>query len=74
VDAIARLRRLGERNALDEEALREEARHYSPSERLAQALELSDVARSLARSVGAAWMMRPPTDLEDKANRYPTRR
>jgi hypothetical protein len=59
------------RNALDERDAAMAAVALTPSERLQQALDLSDAARSLARSVGANWVVAPPSDLADKARRTP---
>ena len=65
---------LAERNAEDDRLALEQARRCTVGERLAQALELSDVARALAVSVGASWVVSPADDLADKARRYPPRR
>jgi hypothetical protein len=61
-----------ERNRLDALDAARLAAACTPSERLAQALELSDAARAMARSVGARWITEPE-DLENKARRYPVR-
>lgn len=60
------------RNILDERDAAAAAKALSPPERLRQALELSDAARALARSVGARWITAPPNDLAEKAGRVPT--
>lgn len=64
--------RLAERNNADDREAIAVARSLSPGQRLAQALDLSDTARSLARSVGARWIEQPPDDLAEKARRTPT--
>ena len=69
-----RLRRLPERDGDEVERRAREAAGTTASERLRQALELSGVARELARSVGAAWVTSPPADLGEKARRYPVGR
>lgn len=69
--ALLRLRGLSARDAQEQESRFREAQRCSPSERLAQALELSDLARELARSVGAAWVVSPAPDLSEKAWRHP---
>ncbi len=71
VDPVLRLRRLSERAEAEEQLRVAEARGCSVSERLEQALELSDVARDLGCSVGAAWVTAPAADLADKSRRYP---
>lgn len=71
MDPVLRLRRLSERDEGDEELRIAEARRCSVSERLEQALELSDVARELGCSVGAAWVSAPAADLAEKSRRYP---
>lgn len=63
--------RLAERNAVDDAEAMAALRLLSPGQRLAQALDLSDAARSLARSVGARWLDEPHDDLADKARRTP---
>ena len=63
---------LAERNALDDHDASKAAAALSPAERLAQALDLSDAARALARSVRARWIEVPREDLADKARRTPT--
>lgn len=63
---------LDARNARDERDAAMAALALTPGERLRQALDLSDAARSLARSVGASWIAAPPSDLADKARRTPT--
>ncbi|MEZ4224793.1 MAG: hypothetical protein R3B13_27825 [Polyangiaceae bacterium] len=71
MNPLLRLRRLSERGE-DEDALRHrDARSATASDRLAQALELSDIARDLARSVGAAWVEEPGEALAAKARRHP---
>ncbi len=62
---------LDERNALDDRDAILAAGRLSPSERLKQALDLSDTARALARSVGARWIETPLRDLPEKASRTP---
>lgn len=62
---------LDERNALDDRDAVIAAARLSPSERLMQALDLSDAARALARSVGARWIEAPAGELADKARRTP---
>jgi hypothetical protein len=64
--------RLAERNVVDHEEAMADVRKLSPGERLAQALDLSDAARALARSVGARWIDHPRDDLAEKARRTPT--
>jgi hypothetical protein len=61
---------LREREALDEADEAEAYARESSSERLAMALELSDVTRALAESVGARWVTEPVLDLEEKAELY----
>lgn len=63
---------LSQRNALDEREALEAATTLSPVERLAQALDLSDATRALARSVRARWIEEPRDDLAEKARRTPT--
>jgi hypothetical protein len=61
---------LRERQALDEA---DEAAAYAREtvgERLAMAIELSDLTRSLAEAVGAPWVTDAVDDLEDKARLY----
>ena len=61
---------LREREALDET---DEAVAYAqetPGERLAMAIELSDLTRSLAEAAGAPWVAEPHDDLADKARLY----
>ncbi len=65
---------LAERNALDDRDAAVAAASLTPSERLRQALDLSDAARALARSVGASWIDAPGEDLAEKARRTPTSR
>ena len=72
VDPLRRLRRLSERNDAEDQRRAQGAHTATVSERLAQALELSDMARELAGSVGAEWVTSPPRDLQEKALRYPT--
>jgi hypothetical protein len=74
MDPLLRLRRLSELEADEEKRRFDDARGATTSERLAQALELSEVARALARSVGAAWLASHADDLRDKASRYPVGR
>jgi hypothetical protein len=62
-----------ERNARDDRDAALAVAGLSPGERLQQALDLSDCARALARSVGARWVVAPAHDLEDKARRNPAR-
>jgi hypothetical protein len=61
---------LRERQALDEA---DEAAAYAREtvgERLAMAIELSDLTRSLAEAVGAPWVTEPVDDLGDKSRLY----
>ncbi len=68
------MRRLSDRNVRDERERIRIARLATPSERLDQALELCDLARELARSVGATWVSEPAEPLRAKMCRYPVRR
>jgi hypothetical protein len=61
------LARRAERDAEDE--LRE-CSSESPSDRLELALELSELAREAAESLGADWVLAPPDDLAEKARLY----
>lgn len=63
---------LDERNALDDRDAAVAVAALTPVERLQQALDLSDAARALARSVGARWVVAPPSDLAEKARRTPS--
>lgn len=63
--------RLAERNAVDDDEAMAALRLLSPGQRLAQALDLCDAARSLARSVNGRWLDQPHDDLADKARRTP---
>jgi hypothetical protein len=63
---------LAERNAIDDAEATAELRQLSPGQRLARALDLSDTARALARSVGARWLDEATDELADKARRTPT--
>jgi hypothetical protein len=62
---------LDERNALDDRDAAVAVAELSPGERLKQALDLSDAARALARSVGARWIEAPHDDVAEKARRTP---
>ena len=62
-----------ERNRRDEADAAEQARRRQPGEGLRQALELSDHVRLRASACDAAWILCPPDDLADKAQRYPVR-
>ncbi len=62
---------LKQRNAVDARDAADAAAALTPSERLEQALDLSDTARALARSVDAKWLDAPPVDLAEKARRTP---
>ena len=58
---------LRERQALDEaDELAQHARE-TISDRLAMAIELSELTRALAVAVGAPWVAEAVDDLEDKA-------
>jgi hypothetical protein len=70
MDPLLRLRRLSELKPTQQKRRFDQARRATTSERLAEALELSDVARALARSVGATWLTSHSDDLRDKASRY----
>jgi hypothetical protein len=62
--------RLRERNAIDAAEELAEARRRSPSERLEQTLELSNLVRELARATGADRLADEHADLEEKARLY----
>jgi hypothetical protein len=66
-----RRERMAERTRLDSFEERAASLHESPSERLALALELSDLSRGLAASAAAAWLGQPPP-LEGKVRLYVT--
>ena len=57
---------LRERNAIDLVDEIEEARRWSPAERVAQTLELSRLVQALAQAVG----LEEPDDLAEKAHLY----
>jgi hypothetical protein len=61
---------LRERENLDEADEYRTAEGESVSERLAMAIELSDLTRSLAESVAAPWVVEPAKDLEERARLY----
>jgi hypothetical protein len=61
--------RLRERNLLDEVDEVASAQDMTPAERLAQGIELSDVARELALGLGNGELLEPD-DLEEKARRH----
>ena len=63
-DALARR---AQRDA-DDEARACEAE--DPAERIELSLELSELARETAESVGADWIRFPPNDLSEKARLY----
>jgi hypothetical protein len=62
--------RLVERNRLDEEQELEAVERTTSGERLAQALELSDLVRALALGLGHHDAVGRDDDLEDKARLY----
>jgi len=61
---------LRERERLDWKDERAAAAEESPEDRVQLALELAEVARTIAEAAGAAWAVAPPDDLLDKAHRY----
>jgi hypothetical protein len=61
---------LREREALDEADEAVAYAHETPADRLAVAIELSDLTRSLAEAVGAPWLADLRDDLGDKARLY----
>lgn len=61
------LARLAARDEQNDEAL---SASESPDERADLALELSELAREAAESLGADWIVSPPDDLEEKARLY----
>ncbi len=61
---------LAKRALRDEEDERTESDKETPTERLELALELSELAREAAESVGADWIVSPPADLPEKARLY----
>lgn len=65
---VRRARALRERSDLDDEL--EQSRAESPEARIALSLELSELSRSAAESLGAAWIRVPPDDLAEKARLY----
>lgn len=71
MNPLLRLKRLTTRDAAEQELRAAQAGRYTVAERLEQALELSDLARELASSVGSAWVTAPPFDLGEKARRHP---
>lgn len=62
---------MAERNRLDDDRMVADARELTPGQRLAQALELSDLGRALALATGANWVVSPVYDLAEKGRRYP---
>jgi hypothetical protein len=61
---------LREKNRLDEADEDEVCARMTPSERLERSLELSNMARELAESVGASWTQEASASLEEKARLY----
>ncbi|HZF47527.1 MAG TPA: hypothetical protein VE093_02695 [Polyangiaceae bacterium] len=63
---------LRERDRLDEADEDAAFARSTPSQRLELSVELSDVMRSLAESVGSAWVSDASMALENKARLYVT--
>ena len=63
---------LRERDRLDEADEDAAFARSTPSQRLELSVELSDVTRSLAESVGSAWVSEAGMALENKARLYVT--
>ena len=63
----ANLRQLAEREADDDAAA---FASETPERRLRVSLSLSAATRRLARAAGAAWIVSPRHDLDEKARRY----
>ena len=61
---------LQERGRLDEADEDAAFARSTPSQRLELSVELSDVTRSLAESVGSAWVSEASMALESKAHLY----
>jgi hypothetical protein len=61
---------LRERTRLDEADEADAYARTTPSERIERSLELSELARQLARAVGSAWTEQAGTGLEEKARLY----
>jgi hypothetical protein len=61
---------LRERGHLDEADEDADFARSTPSQRLESSVELSDVTRSLAESVGSAWVAEASMSLESKAHLY----
>ena len=61
---------LRERARLDEADEADAYEHTTPSERIERSLELSELARELARAVGSAWTEQASASLEEKARVY----
>jgi hypothetical protein len=64
---------LDERARLDADEDVDLSMRESPSQRLATAVALSDLVRTLATGAGARWIREDPDDLAEKAARYATR-
>jgi hypothetical protein len=62
-----RLRELGARDQFEELT---QARLETCEERLALALELSDLTRELAEAASSSWLANEPHDLAEKAHLY----
>lgn len=63
---------LQERGRLDEADEDAAFARSTPSQRLELSVEISDLTRSLAESVGSAWVEEPSMVLENKARLYVT--
>ena len=63
-DALAR------RATKDHEEELEVSDAETPDERAELSLELSEIAREAAESLGAEWVTNPPDDLREKAHLY----
>jgi hypothetical protein len=61
---------LRERARLDEADEADAYEHTTPSERIERSLELSELARELARAVGGAWTEQASAGLAEKARVY----
>lgn len=61
---------LKERAALDAQDEAELYKHETPERRFLIGLQLSELARTLARAAGADWILNPRDDLAEKARLF----
>lgn len=61
---------LRNRAPLDEADEADAYEHTTPSQRIMRSLELSELARELARAVGSAWTEQASADMMEKARFY----